>query len=521
MADTNASASASATAASQPRKLPFKRTVKRKPVEEVSSAQPPASKESEDDSLELFKQSRKFFPSVIEDQKKEAAERAAKAERERQEAAAAEEQRKRDDVESWASRTRPRSRDGEDSGSSPKRRRTGSWNSDEEATLPPVTDLKSSPESRKSSGRDSALLSSPATKPSSARTSRPAKGQKHAPVISLDDSDDDPDGDYQPPWSKAGREPPQKASTTREPRDESPEVEVIEEGSPAPSEDDVSNEFDIYVQRARERVQKAKEAQLLGSAGTPGAGTPQTKKPVVEVLVAARDDALVPTSFKMRTDQRLGLMFEAYVARQAGKQPGQPDPVLDDMVFTWKRNKLWNHTTLSTLGINPDPQGSLYSKWESTVEGYDRADGQDKVFFEAWTREQFEEYEQAKEYHRLRALGELDDDSLNTSFPSVTLGASQSFNNSTQRSAPDNRHEEEEDERKVRIIFKPKQLASKTLTVKPSTTVSLLVKVFCKLSELPMDTKIELHWDGEILDPQTTVEEADIDDMDSVEVHLK
>jgi len=340
-------------------------------------------------------------------------------------------------------------------------------------------------------------------------------------VINLDDSDDDHDGDYQPPRSKAGREPTQMASTTREARDESPEIEVNEDGSPSPSEDNVSNEFDVYVQRARERVQKAKEAQLHGSTGTPDASAQQTKKPVVEVLIAARDDALIPTSFKIRSDQRLGLMFESYVARQAGKQPGQPDPVLDDMVFTWKRNKLWTHTTLSTLGINPDAQGNLYSKWESNVEGYDRGEGQDKVFFEAWTREQFEEYEQAKEYHRLRALGEVDDDFLNASFPSVALGASHSFDNLTQRSVPDNKREEEADERKVRIILKPKQLAPKTLTVKPSTTVSMLVKVFCKMSGLPLDTKIEIHWDGEVLDPQTTVEDADIDDMDSVEVHLK
>ncbi|KAH7034851.1 ubiquitin-2 like Rad60 SUMO-like-domain-containing protein [Microdochium trichocladiopsis] len=514
MADTNAAA------APQPRKLPFKRTVKRKPVEEVPSAQP---EPKEDDGLELFKRSREFFPSVIEDQKKEAAEKAARAERERQEAAGADERRKREDVGGRrAPRTTQHAENDENSGSSPKRRRTGFWDSHDDTPSPP-DDMRTSRASHRSPTSNSPLATSPARNASNGRAGRTAVKQQ-ATVISLDDSDDedDRDEDYQPPRSKTKREPAE--ATPRAVRAESSEVELIMEGSASPPREKDSDEFEIYVQRAMERAQKEKEAQLAGSTSTPDSSAKRARMPVVEVLIASRDDTLIPTSFKVRTDQRLGLMFEAWIARQIGKRPGHPDPVLANMVFTWKRNRLWTNTTLSTLGINPDPHGHLYNKWDSAAEGFDRDNGQDKVFFEAWTREQFEEYEQAKEYQRLRALGEIDDDDFASSFPSTAAGggASQSQNPGL-RAESLARHEEAEaaEEKKIRITLKPKQLAPKTLTVKPSTNVAMLIKVFCRMSELPTDTRIEIHWDGEVLDPETTVEEAEIEDMDSVEVHLK
>ncbi|KXJ95984.1 hypothetical protein Micbo1qcDRAFT_30289 [Microdochium bolleyi] len=501
------------SAVPQTRKLPFKRTVKRKPVEET----PTDKADAEDDGLDLFKRSREFFPSVLEDQKKEAAEKAAKAEQQRQEALADEERRKREDAARWASRTEqpsdPKAEERE--GSSPKRRRTDSdWDSDDDATSRPSRVKSSPPSSNQSTRRQLPRFSAtPAKTPST--TTGHAATKNAVPIISLDVSDDDDvhhDGDYLPPRPRSKRHT--VGTHTNATHDSPTEVQVLADDSPPPeAQDKVSDEFDIYVQRAKERAQREREARLTGIAGTEDPSSRKPSGPIVEVLVASRDDTMVAMSFKVRIDQKLEVMFDTWRSRQ----PDIPSDVLTNAVFTWKESKVWPNTTLATLGIQPDSHGGLYNRWDKKTEGFDGSNGYDKVFFEVWTPEQYEHHEQAKEYQRLRALGEIEDDyDAHDSYPSTGAGGGISQQNpGLQQEVP------EPEEKKVRIILKPKQLPSRTLTVKSSTEVAMLIKVFCKMSELPLSTKIEIHWDGEVLDPGTTVEEADIGDMDSVEVHLK
>lgn len=511
-------ADASEAVGARPRKLPFKRTVKRKPVEEAHKDQPDA----EDDGLELFKRSREFFPSVLEDQKKEAAEKAARAEREHQEALEADEQRKRADVEKWASRAAQPAevKTEERQGSSPKRRRTGScWDSDDEVhTTSQSPHVRSSPpSSQRSIPRHLARSSATPTKPPPTATGF-SSAKSTGPIISLDDSDDDNndhhDEDYQPPRSSR----PRRESTeipTKATQNCSPEVQVLMDDSPPPeAEDKAPDEFDIYVQRARQRAQKEKEARLAESISTPESSSRRPAGLSVEVLVASRFDTMSAMCFKVRIDQKLELMFNTWKTRQ----PDIPKDILDTAIFTWKESKVWPYTTLTTLGIQPDSHGGLYNKWDSKNDGFDGSNGYDKVFFEVWTPEQYEHHEKAKEYQRLRALGEIEGEyyDAHDSYPSTSAGGG-----GPGQQNPGPQEEPEPEEKKVRIILKPKQLPSRTLTVKPSTEVAMLIKVFCKMSELPPGTNIEIHWDGEVLDPETTVEEADIGDMDSVEVHLK
>jgi hypothetical protein len=64
-------------------------------------------------------------------------------------------------------------------------------------------------------------------------------------------------------------------------------------------------------------------------------------------------------------------------------------------------------------------------------------------------------------------------------------------------------------------------MPARNVTLRKHSTVAHMIKAFRKLAGLGEDKHVEIRWDGETLDPETTVEEADIADMDSVEVHIR
>lgn len=48
-----------------------------------------------------------------------------------------------------------------------------------------------------------------------------------------------------------------------------------------------------------------------------------------------------------------------------------------------------------------------------------------------------------------------------------------------------------------------------------------LLKVFRLQYQLPEERTVTLMFDGERLDPETTIEQADIGDMDTIEAYVK
>ncbi|KAI6085458.1 hypothetical protein F4821DRAFT_240650 [Hypoxylon rubiginosum] len=271
-------------------------------------------------------------------------------------------------------------------------------------------------------------------------------------------------------------------------------VEVRKEENKEENKEEDPSEY--YVRLAMERAQKAKEEREARENGT---GEIQ-EDPVITILIHSHLEGIHTLMFRRKLSQSLTVVYKTWVEQQVAKYSVISRPTLEEMFFTWKGNKVYPHTSLRTLGIKPEEDGNLYPSWKSEQEGYH---GRDRVLFEAWTQELYEDYLKEKERQRLRDLGELLDD------------------DEPEEKQESEQPEDTQEEKKIRVQFKAKNAPVRNATVRSSTPAAQLIKVYRRLAQIPDNMTIELRWDGEVLEPETTVEEADIEDMDSIEVHVK
>ncbi|KAI4867510.1 hypothetical protein F4820DRAFT_413320 [Hypoxylon rubiginosum] len=482
------------------RKLPFKRTVRRK-----------SSEVADDDGLSLFKRSGAFF----EEQQRLAKEKAEKekAEKAEKEAKAAKEEQERKARKEHLAQERQAKKDARNKEPAKKRRRTSTPDDEKEDDDSDEDFFKISSAKRQkspsaphtpSSKRDSSFVNS--TRGSGGRLTRSQSRKTGTPAISLEDEDDyNPFALISPTRRPRTKKNPELKPSLKSPTgktdqdiitlddDSDAQSDTVETRKEEKKEEDPS---EYYVRIAMERAQKAKEEREARENGAGGV----EEDPVVQILIHSQLEGIHPLMFRRKLSQQLTVVYKTWIEQQVVKHSVISRPVLETMFFTWKGNKVYPHTSLRTLGIKPDQEGNLFPSWKRDQEGYHM---RDRVLFEAWTQELYDDYLKEKERQRLRDLGELLDDE------------------EPEEERESERPENSQEDKKIRVQFKAKNAPVKNATVRSSTTAGQLVKVYRRLADIPKDMSIELHWDGEVLEPDTTVEEADIEDMDSIEVHVK
>ncbi|KAI1202200.1 hypothetical protein F5X97DRAFT_255133 [Nemania serpens] len=531
------------------RALPFKRTAKQRP--------PPQTSPADDDGLELFSQSKTYFPTVVEDQQKRAREKAEKAEQERKERLA----REHKEAEARArrarlgrERTREEAEDVEveaetDKGgeSTKKRRRHSPFLSDAEEDKDhdfidrPSKSHKKSTLSSPESGRGTSAPGS-YRGPKSARPTRISK-QPETSIVLLDSSDDEvptkrgsKDSTTSPRIQSSGSQTQPTPLDLRKDKakvkvdDSDSDLELWEDkkenkgGAEGGTEEDEEDPSEFYIKAAMERMRKAKEARLArgsSAAGdgdknkltTPGVDEDDRGVPVSIMIAAPALSDAKPLCCTVRTAQALQIAFDTFKERQK-TQTAYPHKMISELVFTWRGDRVYHTTKLETLGIRPrGSDGRLYDNkhtGRAAPEGYL---GSDKVYFEAWTPEDYDENQRKQERERkLRTVGEWwdQDDAAND----------QGDDNGGERADAEAKAPQQEDDR-VKVIFKARDMPPRNVTLRKHSTVAHMIKAFRKLAGLGEDKHVEIRWDGEVLDLETTVEEADIGDMDSVEVHVR
>lgn len=527
------------------RGLPFKRTVKQKAPSDASSA-------VDDDGLALFSQSKAYFPTVIEDQQKRAREKAEKEEQERKEKLERErekKERKARDAQLGRERRRRELQDEMKEKESAKKRRKYSLDSDDEkpkynededdddfTDKPSRSHRQSSPLSL-GSGRD----------PSASRSSRAlettrktcAASRAEPDVVLLESSDDEDGPKVESSASSKTRSKTRSGSSQVEParvdlkgkgiaEDSDSDLEMLEdkkenkEGADKGEED--PSEF--YIKAAMERRRKAEEARRArgtsavgdgdkNSSNTPGFDDDERGAPVSVMIAAPTLPDAKALCCTVRTAQALQIAFDTYKERLK-IQTDYPHKTVSELVFTWRGDRVYNTTKLETLGICPrGDDGRLHDKTKSGRDAPEGYVGKDKVYFEAWTPEEYEENQQKRERERKRReMGEWwdEDDTANDND-----GGNADDGGAAEAEAESPPKEDD----RVRVIFKAKNMPSRNVTLRKYSTVAHMIKAFRKLAGIGEDKHVEIRWDGEALDAETTVEEADIGDMDSVEVHIR
>lgn len=291
-------------------------------------------------------------------------------------------------------------------------------------------------------------------------------GSSNAPLI-LDDSDDEVKGEVLTPMKQR--------------RQSGDSVQLVTD--PTPAQDSYDDEFGEYVRRAEE-----KRAKLLASQNATS-NAPARK---VDILINSPIEGTRSSQITYLFDKPLQRVREAWIALQAKHKVQLPDT--NELILTWRRNKVYTYSNLLDLGIRP------YGEYGIITDGDNSSGLQDngtKVHMEMWTPELFEAYLQEEQRRRRHAAGDISDDD-----------------------------EEEEasellEEVKLKVNLKARDLEDLGLTVRPETTVETLITAFRSKRGIPQDKEVSLRFDGDLLEEHATVEDAGIDDMDTIEVHIK
>lgn len=258
-------------------------------------------------------------------------------------------------------------------------------------------------------------------------------------------------------------------------------------------DDDLSDEeFPELVQKARER-ERERELQRLKAAREANSGISKfggqdaqvDHDPSIEILIFSNLPDTKPMRIKRKLSQKLEQARLAWCDSQ--NVPGTSTGDLrNTIILTWKHKRVYDSTTCQALGFRVDSQGKL-----STPE--DTGD-RIKISLEAWTEASLAAYTRA-EQDRIRRENADSDEEVEVVHVAQEV--------------------------KIKVIMKAKEIEeSLKLTVKPSTQISKLADAFSRARDVPEGRKIDLRLDGEVLDPESLVKDADIEDMDHIEVYF-
>lgn len=245
---------------------------------------------------------------------------------------------------------------------------------------------------------------------------------------------------------------------------------------------------------AQLRKSRGASGQVDGAAASGNSGPAvktEVDDPVVKILITARIVDSTPLLLHRKTSQRLKDVRQFWCDKQEiGGYPLSKE-VKDSFFLTFRGRKLFDSTTCRALGVSVKPNGELADDGDGLEEG--------RIHLEAWTEELYQTSQ--KELEEIR-----------------------------RKEAQDPQEQEEEEEvavpvvveevTKVAVILSAKGLEDVKLRVRPTTKIQQMINKFRKDRGISEDRSVVLRFDGDELDPDTTVEEAEIEDLTKVDVYI-
>lgn len=326
----------------------------------------------------------------------------------------------------------------------------------------------------------------------------------HKPVIAIEDSDEDLDDADDVPSDDIYEASPvrktQRRRQTSEPEvsplvidSDDPFVEGMDEdktspaaGAAAAAEEEEDDEFEEYVRRAMER-KKALE---------------QDENQLVNVFVTSDIPGTRDRQFRFTLTKPLKVIRMKWIEVQL-ERIEIPRSEVESVFLTWRGHELYDTTTLHSLDLEATfrKNGGGGDGGGDLSEGF-KDDDWTNVHLQMWTRELWEEHEKQEARRRRHDLGDYSDDE-----------------DGEQGDGAD--AIEPEVEQKIKVLLKTKTDEPLKTSVRPSTTIGTLMELFRKMRGLAEDAPITLMFDGDELEEEMTVEEADIGDMETIEVYIR
>jgi hypothetical protein len=314
-----------------------------------------------------------------------------------------------------------------------------------------------------------------------------------AQIISLDSDSDFEIGHDDDNVSTNARESPKK----REDSIEFVGSDLVDDGSPAAAPkaqtitevEEEDDEFDEYVRKAEQQRARDKDMMQMDSDRA------AKKEVAADILVRSNIPGTKIAHIKYQFNRPLRLIRDSWFALQVKNKEETEFPMTsaEDVILTWQRKKVYTYSSLLGLGIRPQGDGKIIAD-EYSKGGLQ--DGRTKVVLEAWTTEGFSQMEHEEELRIKREAGELSDEE------SI-------------------QEEQEEKPTKLRVVLKAKDMDTVKLTVRLETTVETLIVGFRTQRNIASNKDVGVWFDGDRLEEHQTMEDVDINDMDTLEVHIK
>jgi Ubiquitin-2 like Rad60 SUMO-like len=293
------------------------------------------------------------------------------------------------------------------------------------------------------------------------------------------------------------------------------------------SDDEVSEEEDEYV---LELKRKAREKARLGKLGIDNAAgqtrashTPETQerpgpfsedssfgaKPkaspnlppkkdetIVQILINTKIPNTKPLIVNRKVSQPLQHVREVWCARQ-----NFDASTTAKVIFTWRGKRLYD-TSTSTHLLNVLKKERAREMGGLADDDDDEDPSRGKIVVEAVTKETYEQ-----EQLRKSQEGTGGDPNADTDY---SVQDQQSLERSTTPK-----------EAQYTVVMNAQGLEALHLRVRPNTAISKMMAAFKKMRNLDPGKTCWLVFDGDRLEPDSTVADTEIEDGDAVEVHVR
>ncbi|KAJ6263467.1 hypothetical protein Dda_2031 [Drechslerella dactyloides] len=237
------------------------------------------------------------------------------------------------------------------------------------------------------------------------------------------------------------------------------------------------------------------------------------KDVIIDILIVSQIAGTKPKIFSRKFGQTLGRVRQTWGMMQ-GFLPEQ----LDQLILVWQNTtRVFDSTVPRSLGVGFDREGNMYLETAGRRMNMDRRDrdeqaavqegitpGDCKIVFDAMWEEDFEAMIKAREEAREReaAAWDLTDEVDEVDAEEAVTGTTLKV-------------------KSILVTFRGKNFKDLKLKLKPNMTVGEAILMIRKERELDEDTDIELRFEGDELEEDTTLEDADIEDDVQVDVVLR
>lgn len=259
--------------------------------------------------------------------------------------------------------------------------------------------------------------------------------------------------------------------------------------------------------------QQQPEPDTNSSPSPKDKGREKVDDPEVKILITSTIPNTKALIVKRKVSQPLKQVREFWCSRN-----NLDAKVTAKIFFTWRGTRLFDSTTMRgpIQKLKSDHASKLRSNFKHKNIDDDNDDDDDgdadsevqdpsggRITLEAMTPELFDERQREKERKALQSDSDDDD-----------------YDNDEREAAA---REEEEEKLKGSIIIRlvSQVLEPMNLRVRPHTSVGKMMQGFAATRQLEEGKTAWLVFDGERLEPESTVEDIGLEDQDEIEVHVR